>query len=532
MRLASMIFAAGAVLALSGCAAVGITPEKSANTASASPELPSELASATLISFAAPASLPDPLPPARPDGLWTRIRGGFELPDADDPAIQRERSYFAARQGYLDRVAERAEPYLYHIVQEVQERGLPTELALLPIVESAFRPFAYSHGRAAGLWQFIPSTARHYGLKINWWYDGRRDVIAATDAALDYLAYLHDFFEGDWLLAVAAYNAGEGTVRRAMRRNAERGRPTDFWHLNLPRETENYVPRLLAVRDLVQAPEVYGVNLPYIANEPRIAVVEIDSQIDLALAAELTGISIDTLYRLNPGFNRWATAPEGPHRLVLPLERQQRFREGLAATPAAERVQWRRHSIEPGDTLIEIAHRYHTTVEVLRQTNDLGGSMIRAGEHLIVPVASRPTSAYTLSAAQRRASLLSRDREGHKVVYTVRRGDTLWGISRRYDVGVRQLAAWNGMAPTDTLRPGRRLAVWSDGVEIASGGPSGRIQSVRYTVESGDSLWAIAQRFSATVADLRRWNDIDRGEYLQPGQVLTLEVDVTRLADR
>lgn len=463
--------------------------------------------------------------------LWDRIRQGFTLPWAAHPRVRQEFEYFAARPGYMQRVSERARPFLYHIVEQVSARGMPLEIALLPVVESAFQPFAYSHGRASGIWQFVPGTGRHFGLKQTWWYDGRRDVIAATDAALNYLEHLHAYFDGDWLLALAAYNAGEGNVRRAVRRNTRRGKPVDFWNLDLPRETEGYVPRLLAIRDLVRQADAYGLDLPHIPDQPAIAVLELDSQIDLALAAELAGLPMDDIYRLNPGYNRWATDPEGPHRLVLPLDRAEGFQQGLAATDPADRVQWRRHRVRPGQTLSHIAGAHRTTVAVLKQINGIRGHMIRAGDHLLVPAARRAAGAYRLSEPQRRAALASRDRPGVKQMHRVRRGDSLWRISRRYGVSVRQLSSWNRIAPGDTLRPGQRLVLWtrSDASRpISLDGPSGRMQSVHYTVRRGDSLYRIAERFNVTVAAVCRWNGIDRNTYLQPGQRLRLQVDVTR----
>jgi membrane-bound lytic murein transglycosylase D len=339
-------------------------------------------------------------------------------------------------------------------------------------------------------------------------------------------------FDGDWLLAIAAYNAGEGNVLNAVKRNRRRGRPTDFWHLDLPRETETYVPRLLGLRDLVRSPEAHGISLPSIPNEPRIEAVKVDSQLDLALAADLAGISIERLYQLNPGYNRWATAPSGPHRIVLPVGRVDQFEQGLEATPTEKRVRWRRHKIARGETLIQIARRYHTTVKVIRDVNGIHGNTIRAGHHLVVPMASRPSDAYSLSKSQRLAALQGRSRSGQKHVHVVKRGDTLWGIARRYGVSVRTLGRWNRMAPGDTLRPGQRLVIWTKGgvtpVAAGSSVPGNRIQSVRYTVRSGDSLYRIAQRFNVKVSDLRRWNNIARGRYLQPGQKLRLKVDVTR----
>ena len=254
--------------------------------------------------------------------LLARLREGFAWPpEPARPAIARELDWYSHHQQYLDRVFQRADLYLYYIVDELERRDMPAELALLPIVESAFDPFAYSDGRAAGLWQFIPGTGKRFGLEQNWWFDGRRDVLESTRAALDYLEAMHEQF-GDWLLAIAGYNTGEGNVERARRRAQAAGKSGDFWSISqyLPAETQTYVPRLLAVRQLVSDPLKYGISLPAVTNSRRFAVVDTGSQIDMALAAELAGIDTNELYRLNPGVNRWATDPDGPHRLLVPAE--------------------------------------------------------------------------------------------------------------------------------------------------------------------------------------------------------------------
>ncbi|HKJ76598.1 MAG TPA: LysM peptidoglycan-binding domain-containing protein, partial [Gammaproteobacteria bacterium] len=489
------------------------------------------------------AELAQPAPktaPVRPQTLWDRIRGGFKLPAQDQRVIDERAAWYGRHQSYLDRVAERAHPYLYLIVEAVAERDMPMEIALLPVVESAFQPFAYSHGRAAGLWQFVPATGRRFGLKQNWWYDGRRDVLAATEAALDYLEYLHERMDGDWLLALASYNSGEGTVLRAVRRNERRGRPTDFWHLDLPRETRGYVPQLLALSRVVADPDEYGVRLKPLANEPQLAAVDVGSQIDLSLAAEMADLSIEELYRYNPAFNRWATAPKGPHRLLVPEENAPKLQGELADHPPKERLKWTRHRIRSGESLLALADRYRTTVDLLKRVNNLRGNTIRAGDTLVIPVARKELSSYRLSADQRRRATQNRERDGrNKVHYTVKRGDTLWEIARRFDVGVRQLAGWNAMAPRDPLHPGKRLVVWVDAsqkVASAAAMPASfthpQMKSIQrrigYTVRSGDSLARISQRFRVSIQDLRRWNDLQGEKYLHPGQRLTLYVDVTR----
>lgn len=477
-------------------------------------------------------------PPAKPATLWDHIRDGYAIPpQGKHPRIGRELSWYADNQAYLNRVVARAQPYAYYIVQELQQRDMPLEIALLPIVESAYDPFAYSHGRASGLWQFIPGTGRHYDLKQDWWYDGRRDVAASTRAALDYLEDLHSRF-GDWLLALAAYNCGAGNVSRAIRYNRRRDRPTDFWHLNLPRETSTYVPKLLALKRLFREPDTYGIDIPEIANQPYLARVPLKSQIDLALAADIADMPLQELYLLNPGFNRWATAPDGPYALFVPKDKADTLKDGLSKLPKSKRVHWSRHRIRSGDSLLSIAHRYHTTVGVLREVNGVHGNIIRAGDYLMVPTATRKLDRYVLSQAQRLAKTQSVSHGGNKVEHVVQSGESFWSIARHYDVSVRKLAGWNGMAPGDTLHAGRKLVVWtrhgsaSASAHRASLSPINTVRTVWYTVRRGDSLAEIAQRFGVTVHKLANWNSLDLSDYLQPGQKLKMLVDVTRTSTR
>lgn len=476
-----------------------------------------------------------PKAPADHADLWDRLRAGYQLEEIDNARVQRELAWFRKHPKYLQRVRQRAEPYLHHIVELCEQRGLPAELALLPVVESAFQPFAYSPGRASGLWQFIPSTGRLYGLKQNWWYDGRRDVVASTDAAFRYLAKLGKDFDGDWLLALASYNAGEGRVMKAVKRNKRQGRPADYWNLKLPRETQGYVPRLLAVAALVKDPEAYGMKLDPIANRPYFAQVETAGQMDLAIAADMAGISIDELYSLNPAFNRWATDPDGPHRLLVPVDKAKSFGAKLAALPPSQRLSWKRHKIRSGETLGGIARKYRLSVATLKRVNKLRNNNIRAGRHLMIPTSAKALASYTLSADGRRQARLSKTK-GNKRIYTVQPGDSLWKISRQYKVSHKKLARWNGMSPKDAIRPGQQLVVWSKSSgksakaipAVAQRAPV-KQQKLSYKVRKGDSLDRIARRFGVQVADIRRWNRSNlKGKYIHPGQRLTLMVDPTR----
>ncbi len=453
--------------------------------------------------------------PARTTGnLWDRLFALYRLPQVDHPRIRRELRWYLSHPEYLQRVQERARPYLYTIVTEIERHRLPGELALLPVVESAFRPEAYSRMRAAGLWQFIPSTGKLYGLEQNWWIDLRRDVHASTRAAIRYLKKLHTDFHGDWLLALAAYNAGEGTVMRAIRRNRRLHRPTDFWHLRLPRETRSYVPKLLAVARVFAHAEEYGIALLPIPNRPLYAEVRLDSQIDLHLAAELAELPLEELYRLNPGYRRWATAPDGPHRLILPLEKVALFQERLAKLPQSRRIRWERHRVRRGETLSQIAQKYHTPVAVIRRANRLRGNRIYPGQPLVIPVVR--TVSETLLARLEKIPV-----PPHRPpvkIHVVRRGDTLWKIARRYGVGIGQLARWNRIDPRRPLRPGQRLRI-----RVADAGNPFR--SVVYTVRKGDSLYKIARRFGVRMRDLHQWNRRHLKGTLRPGQRIRLYLD-------
>jgi len=470
--------------------------------------------------------------------LWQRLRANYALPDINNTRIQNEVDWYARHPKYLSRVRERAAPYMHYIVEEVEKRNMPAEIALLPVVESAFQPFAYSHGRAAGIWQFIPGTGRVYGLKQNWWYDGRRDVYASTQAALNYLERLNKMFDGDWLLALAAYNSGEGTVGKAIKRNRKRGKPTNFWALKLPKETRSYVPRLLAIARVVKTPEDYNLNLASIPNEPYFTKVDTNSQIDLALAADIASISLDELYKLNPGFNRWATAPKGPHYLLVPTGKADAFSDKLAQLPASERMLWKRHKVRAGETLGHIADKHNISVALLKDSNRIRGHMIREGKDLLIPVASKTARTYRLSESQRKQAILSAPKSGrNKVIHTVRSGDNLWDISRKYKVNVRALAKWNAMAPRDVLQRGQKLVIWTKNRPSSttqaprlSRAPQGKsvLQKINYVVRRGDSLARIASRFRVSVSDLLRWNTLKKNKYLQPGQRLKMFVDVTR----
>ena len=459
------------------------------------------------------------LTPAQYADLFDRMRAGFKLEDVERVAVEQQLNWFASHPDYLERAFGRAELYMYHIVTELEARGMPLEIALLPVVESAFEPYAYSRARASGLWQFIPDTGSRYGLKQDWWYDGRRDVVESTRAALDYLQSLHDEFNGDWLLAIAAYNCGEMAVERALDANRARGKPLDFWSLKLPKETQAYVPKLLAMRRLVADPETYDISISPIPNQPYFARVETHGQIDLKLAAEIAGVTDEELYELNPAFHRWATDPKGPHYLLLPVDGAQVFTQNVSQLSEDQRMHSQTYTVGRGDSVASVAKRFNTTVNVVREMNDLPTGPLTVGSDLHVPSESISLPAKVLLAAARVDSPGRSSRRPH--VHVVHRGDTMWSIARRTGVDVNKLAMMNGMQPGDPLRAGQRLRLSNSD----SGGRSAAApRKVTYTVRAGDTLTQIARLFQCSVKEIMAWNGIGSRSGIAPGQKLTIRM--------
>ena len=460
--------------------------------------------------------------------LWDRIHHGYALPVEENPRIQGELEWFKKHPEYIERVSLRGSQYWHYIVTELEKRAMPLELAFLPIVESGFDPFAYSPGRASGMWQIIPGTARELGLKQSWWYDGRRDIVASTDAALNYLEALHSRLDGNWLHAIAAYNSGGARVSKAIRSNHKKGKPTDFWSLKLPKETAAYVPRLLALAELFKHPSKYGIELIPLPNEAVFTKVDVAGQIDLAQAATLADISMEQFYQLNPGFNRWASDPEGPYRILVPIELAETFKQRLKALPPEQRLTWHRHTIQQGETLSHIAKKYGLSVGSLQAANDMQSTAIRAGKTLLVPSSTKGKSHYSYSSEQRLARKQNQPamKDATKQVYTVKHGDSFWKIARKFDVHSNQVAKWNNMSPKDPLSIGKKLVIWTRSPLIETNDEV--IRKLSYTVRRGDSLAKIASKFRVKIQDIAGWNDIDSQHYLQPGQRLVLYVDVKK----
>ena len=469
--------------------------------------------------------------PAPKLDLWQLTVANYGLGKIENVRIEPHYKFYNKHKELMHRVTTRASRYYHFMLHQALDKSLPAEIALMPIIESGFDPFAYSSGRASGAWQFMPATGCGYGLKQNWWKDGRRDIVASTNAAHKYLLKLHKMFDGDWLLAIASYNGGQGIVLKAIKRNKKAGKPTDFWSLKLPRETMHYVPKLLAIARVVA--EQAGTDTLYsIADEAYFEAVDIGSQIDLAQAAKMANITTDEMYRLNPAFNQWATDPQGPHALLIPIAHVDRFKTSLLAIPESKRVTWKRYTIVAGDSLGKLARRYHVSADLLRSINNIDSYMIRMGETLIIPIASKGAEAYTLSAAQRvisRNQQIAQTQVSQSIEYKIKSGDSLWKIAQKYKISIKQIVGWNKLRTNSVLKIGDKLSIWprnrSNKLVTAK---RKVVEKLTYKVRSGDNLSAIAQRFSVTIKDIRKWNQALK-KYIQPGQRLSLFVNVTNV---
>jgi membrane-bound lytic murein transglycosylase D len=511
------------ILSLVGCATTGTGTN---DTALSNPEplvkpvpVPSSVATVDEHLF-----VPEPAPAVSSeshvhDNVWERLIHSFDLPECADHEVNLKwAQWYADHPEYMDRIFKRAQPWIFFIAEELERRELPGELALLPIVESAYDPFAYSSGRALGTWQFISSTGKSYGLNQNWWYDGRRDVWASTHAALDYLTYMNGMFEGDWLLTLAGYNSGENRVMRQAKKNRKAGKPADFWNLRLPRETRGYVPKLLGLTCLFKNPQQYDFEFPGTPDKQVIASVDLGRQADLVLVSQMAGVAIDVLFTLNPGYNRWATSPDGPYRVVLPVEGAELLGASLETIDPSSLMKWDQVVVESGDSLSRISARHHVPVSVLRSSNDIDGDLIRVGQKLRLPRDDQllVDPLYAEAAMELRtlqSGLIAADRITHRV----RPGESLSVIARRYRVSVRDLQRWNNISDPRTLRAGASITVFNSPARAAA--DKGTVQ---YVVRRGDSLWSIAQKYKVKVNDLQNWNDLGSNTVLQPGQSIKI----------
>ena len=466
----------------------------------------------------------DPSAQPIPNSVWDRIRAGFAISNLDSATVDRWTERYSKDPAYLLRMANRASQYLYNIVEEVEARNMPMELALLPFVESAFQPEALSRAKAAGLWQFMPATGKDYELEQNLWRDDRRDVLESTRAALDYFEYLHGLF-GDWQLTLAAYNWGEGSVQRAISRAKRRKQPTDYAHLRMPRETANYVPKLEAIKRIVSDPAKYGIELPDVGNEPYFVQVTKPRDIDVKTAAELAGMPLDEFRRLNPSYKLPVIVASHNNIMLLPADRVDFFLDNLASWMDSGQPlsRWSTYKLKQGESLALVAARAGMTEDYLREVNGIPkGRRVLPNSTLLI--LAEGDDQIDISAEEADAKLrLSPLTTWRRVTYRVRSGDTISGIARRWHITSRSIITANRLR-SDRLRIGQRLILTVPNVERSpiiepTSAPKGK--HVIYTVKSGDTLGRIASRYGVSTASLRMTNRI-RGNMIRPGQRLRI----------
>ena len=440
------------------------------------------------------------------EDLWDVIRenSNFQY-SADRSEIQKALKIYQNNQYLVDRLSKNGQRYLYHMVDETLKRDMPVELALLPFVESQFDPYAQSPAGASGIWQFILSTASEQGLKRNWWYDGRRDIIASTNSALNYLDSMYKK-TNDWMLAIASFNVGPARIQREVKKNKKQGKETDFWSLKLPKETSKYLPRLLALLEVIKNPEDYNVDFPFLPNRPYFRVIDIPSQVDLMQVANISGLSIEAVYELNPGFNQWATDPNGPFYLLLPIGIADRFEIKLKSMSEEELVKWDRYIVVKGDTLISISKKYMISQALLKEINNLDDDLIFENEELTVP----------------RGPEWLKDYLNKPDIYFVSKGDTLWSIAKKYGVQVSDLIVWNDLSTERYLQINQQINIYPK-YFVPKKKKKVNLNDLTYPVKRGDTISKIAKKFGVTGDMLVQWNELENPEVIYPGQVLDIK---------
>ena len=468
---------------------------------------------------AAEANITAPIPKGY-DNIWQRIRAGYGLPAVPDnaatnKALEAQIHFYTSNKNYFSKVTEQSEPYLHYVVTQMQAANIPLELALLPFVESAYNPSATSPGNA-GMWQLAAATGRNFGLKQNSWYDGRKDVVASTDAAIRLLNKLHSMFDDDWLLAIAAYNAGEGTIQQAINKNRRAGKPTDFWSLQLNHTTTGYIPQLLALAKIVANPERYDFQLAEIPDTPYFVKINVDNQINLAEAARDTHIDVAQLKKLNAGYNGWLTDPTGPHQLLVPVADAASFTLTLDNLPKRPIQKWQDHLVKKGDTLSAIAQHYAVDQNSIRSVNNLKTNSLSVGQHLQIPLTPgglAPEKAIAESQPEKNTT--------QNNYYTVKPGESLWSIAKAQKTSVATLAQLNNMDSQAALKPGQKLLVADQADDEGT-----KVQHQQtYTVKAGDTLGEIAAQYKVSIKQIMQWNNIKDETSLRPDQELTLLIN-------
>jgi membrane-bound lytic murein transglycosylase D len=511
------ILSALLVLTLAACASQG--PAVNSNTTASNPASQQAVADALRKTASARETINvdqssvNQLTTADPD-LWGRIRRGFQMPDLQSDLVDMQANWYAQRPDYVQRMTERSQKYLYHIVEELEARHMPTELALLPFIESAYNPQALSVAKAAGMWQFVPGTGRTYNLKQNMWQDERRDVLASTSAALDYLTRLHDMF-GDWYLALAAYNWGEGNVQRAIARNQAAGLPTDYQSLRMPGETRNYVPKLQAVKNIVTNPQVYGLSLPAIPNHPYFVTVTTSHDIDVDMAAKLSNMTTEEFRSLNPSFRKPVILGATQPQILLPFDNANAFEQNLKSSTGSL-SSWTTYTVTERAAPAAIAQKIGVDADTLMEVNKIpAGMRLKPGSTIVVPRGNDDDEDISADVAESAVLAMEPDvPDTRKMLIRVRRKQSMAVLADRYGVSVSQLKAWN-RTHRDLVAPGQVIVLH---VPVGRALPSepGPVLRASATPASGGGV----EKIDTRVADTKPESRYDRKKGRSHGGVV------------
>jgi len=451
---------------------------------------------------------PDPAPISEVSqyaSIWERIAKEGSLKYSLNSEVEFYITSYLKEDAKFDELLLKAEPFIFEVIKELEKYHLPIEFALIPFVESSYDPFSVSPSGATGLWQFMPTTARIYGLKWSWWKDDRHNPYLSTKAAVRYLAYLYNRFNRDPLLAIAAYNAGPTFIEKQVKNNKRNGLPTDFWSLNVSRQTQNHIPKFLALVEIINNANTLGIDMPIIKNQKTIELVKVQEQFEILTFSEFIGISPEVFYTLNTGFTKWASPPAKDIEIYLPVELVEEFQSSQASYFENHQMRWVTHKVERGDSLWKIASRYDVTVDDLKLVNSLSKDLLSLDQVILVPLNHESATLFIPYQA-----------------HIVSEGDTLWALGKTYGISPNTIASKNGLTINTPLQIGRKLNIGNKSIYRTL---EAKQRTILYSVKQGDTLYRIADIFNLDIAKIRELNNLEN-DSLEPGQIIKLVISL------
>lgn len=436
------------------------------------------------------------------ENVWDRIKDANPIKEEslDEKTLQYVDVYLS-NPVQLDKLLEKGRYFIYFVLEELERYGLPPELALLPYIESNYDPFSISASGAMGIWQFMPATARIYGLRDTWWYEQRHDPLVSSKAAVRYLAYLHNRFNKEITYTLAAYNGGPTLLEKRIKLNKKAGKPTDYKNLKLPKETQEYVPKFKAILELVINAEKYGINLPNFPNKKVLGSIELDGQVEILAFSEFAGLKPEFVYKLNAGYTKWASPPGNKTTFNIPVELEEILNLKKAQFIQTNQINWVTHKVSKGDSLWKIANKYDTKVNVLMKVNYLASDVLSLNQELLIPLSNNQNQTFIPYQA-----------------HIISEGDTLWDLAIKYKISKEEIAKNNGLRINSPLTIGKELNIGNKNIYRTI---NSKKRTILYSVKQGDSLYRIADIFNIEISDIRSINELSNNE-IKPGQVLKI----------